>query len=73
MAEPSSFGIGDRSACNRMIVRHVRLSDPNEGTPLGINREEDSGGIGLQGGPDMQNMKCLKCLLDVAFVRPKVS
>ncbi len=35
-----------------MNVRHAQLSDPNEGTPSGISRQEDSGGLGLQGGAD---------------------
>ncbi len=35
-----------------MNIRHARLSDPNEGTPSGISRREDSGGLSLQGGPD---------------------
>ncbi len=59
MAEPSSFGIGDWSACNHMNVCYVWLSDPAEGTPLGINQEEDSGGLGLQGGPDMPGKNVL--------------
>ncbi len=52
MADPSSLRIGDRSACSRMNIRHAWLSDPNEGTPSGISRQEDSGGLSLQGGPD---------------------
>ncbi len=53
VADPSGFGIGHWSTCNRMNVHHAWLSDPNEGTPLGISREEDSGGLGLQGRPNM--------------------
>ncbi len=53
MADPSSFGIGDRSTCNCMNIHHARLSDPNEGKLLGISRREDSGGLSLQGRPDV--------------------
>ncbi len=35
-----------------MNIRHARLLDLNEGTPSGISRQEDSGGLGLRGGPD---------------------
>ncbi len=63
MADPSSFGIGDRSACNRMNVRHVRLSDPNEGTPSGISWEEESDGLGLQGGPGTPGKHCVSHLI----------
>ncbi len=40
-----------------MNIRHVWLSDLNEVTLLGISQQEDSGGLGLQGGPDMPGKK----------------
>ncbi|KAK0239617.1 hypothetical protein EDD85DRAFT_787882 [Armillaria nabsnona] len=52
VADCSSFGIGNWLACNHTIVHHVWSSDPNEVTPSGISQEEDSGGLGLQGGPE---------------------
>ncbi|PBK84003.1 hypothetical protein ARMGADRAFT_1037594 [Armillaria gallica] len=53
VAAPSSFGIGDQSACNCMNTHHTRLSDLKEEIPLGIGKEEDCGRLGLQGGPEM--------------------
>ncbi len=41
------------SSLRAQSLFNVQSSDPNEGTPSEISREEDSGGLGLQGGPDM--------------------
>ncbi len=51
VVDPSSSGIRDWSACNRMIVCHARSLDLNEETPAGISEEEDCGGLSLQGRP----------------------
>ncbi len=59
VADRSSFGIGNRAACNRTIARHVWPSDPKEETPLGISKEEDCGRLSLQGRPKTHgNMLC---------------
>ncbi|PBK87883.1 hypothetical protein ARMGADRAFT_1034489 [Armillaria gallica] len=59
VADPSSFGSRDRSAYNCMITHHARSSDLNEGTPSGVSKEEDSGGLGLQGRPKVHgNQLC---------------
>ncbi|PBK81126.1 hypothetical protein ARMGADRAFT_1039525 [Armillaria gallica] len=59
VADPSSFGIGDRSACNHMITPHTWSLDPKEENPSGIGKEEDYGRLSHQGGPETPgNMLC---------------
>ncbi|PBK84046.1 hypothetical protein ARMGADRAFT_1037407 [Armillaria gallica] len=51
VADPSSFGIRDRSACNHMIT-HMQSLDLKEEILSGIGKEGDYGGLSLQGRPE---------------------
>ncbi|KAK0236485.1 hypothetical protein EDD85DRAFT_791783 [Armillaria nabsnona] len=58
VAGPSSFGIGDRSACNRTIVRHAQPSDPIKETLLELVRVKIVAGLVSKVGPSHLGKSC---------------